>query len=180
MPHSSSEGKSWIVERVTALQPRQVLDIGAGAGTYADLLRPRLPDARFTAVEVFEPYVGRFNLRAKYNEILIGNALDLVLPYADVVILGDVLEHLVYREALELWAQARVAATKAVFLSLPIVPYPQGAVDGNEHEAHLHTWSFRSVVNNLPGICGSHAGSEIGVFQGAPFGRLPSSKVILP
>lgn len=173
MPHSSSEGKSWIVDRIVALRPCTILDIGAGAGTYADLLRPHLPHTRFTAVEVFEPYVARFDLRSKYEEILIGDALKVRLPCADVVILGDVLEHLEHRDALKLWSRARIVAESAVFLSLPIVEYPQGAVGGNEHEAHLHTWSFDAVLSDLVGICASQAGPQIGVFQGLPFGQLP-------
>jgi hypothetical protein len=49
------------------------------------------------------------------------------MPTADVVVLGDVLEHLTYLDAVALRGRTRAAA----YLSLPIVAYPQGAVEGN-------------------------------------------------
>lgn len=153
MPVSSREGKDWTVDRIRAHQPVSVLDVGVGAGIYEELLRPIVPDARFIGVEVFEPYLERFGLRGRYDEMLVADVMDLdPLPTADVVILGDVLEHLVHQQALTLWARARRASRAAVFLSLPIVEYPQGEVDGNPHEAHLHTWSHESVLAELDGI----------------------------
>jgi hypothetical protein len=49
------------------------------------------------------------------------------MPTADVVVLGDVLEHLTYLDAVALRRGTRAAA----YLSLLIVAYPQGAVEGN-------------------------------------------------
>lgn len=153
MPVSSLEGKDWTVDRIRAHQPATILDIGVGAGVYEQLLRPVLPSTRFIGVEVFEPYLKRFDLRRRYDEVLLADVMDLdPLPVADVVILGDVLEHLAHPQALILWARARQAARTAVFLSLPIVEYPQGEVDGNPNEAHLHTWSHESVLADLDGI----------------------------
>jgi Methyltransferase domain len=153
MPVSSREGKDWTVDRICAHRPASILDVGVGAGIYEEFLRPVLPDARFVGVEVFEPYLERFDLPSRYDEVLVADVRNLdPLPAVDVVILGDVLEHLVHAEALTLWARARRAARTAVFLSLPIVEYPQGEVDGNQHEAHLHTWSHESVLAELDGI----------------------------
>ena len=50
----------------------------------------------------------------------------------DVVILGDVLEHLTLADALRVWASARAHARYLV-LSIPIVEYPQGVHYGNIH-----------------------------------------------
>ena len=49
------------------------------------------------------------------------------MPTADAVVLGDVLEHLTYLDAVALRGRTRAAA----YLSLLIVAYPQGAVEGN-------------------------------------------------
>ena len=38
MPISSPEGKDWTRRKITDLAPASVLDVGAGAGTYAKLL----------------------------------------------------------------------------------------------------------------------------------------------
>lgn len=172
MPYSSPEGKGLMCGWAIDLAPRSIIDVGAGSGTYADLLRPKLPDCAFRAIEIHEPYIERFGLLAKYKDIVLDDVrnwnVDCVygdFTTADVVILGDVLEHLSHEDALRVWSTARAVARKGVLLSLPIVEYPQGAVDGNEHEAHLHTWSHEAVLAELDGIVDWWTGSQIGVYR---------------
>jgi SAM-dependent methyltransferase len=172
MPYSTQEGKTeFLLPAVLDLNTRgpvsSVLDIGPGSGTYADLLRPRL-SARFTAIEIFEPYVSRFRLNRKYDEIILGDAREVEFPDVDLVILGDVLEHMEVTDALTVWDKARGAARLGVLLSLPIVVFEQGCVDGNEHEAHLHHWTHNEVLTLLPGIYKSWTGSIVGCYLGAP------------
>jgi predicted nicotinamide N-methyase len=188
MPYSSGEGKAWLAAQIWAalreapertdeetghvFAPR-VLDIGAGSGTYADLLSPgrHVRDRGYlhiTAIEIHIPYVSRFNLRSKYDDIIMGDARVTALPKSDVVILGDVLEHMPLPDAVALWQRAREAATTAVFASLPIVEYPQGESEGNPHEAHVHTWSHDLVLAELAGITEWWAGPQIGVYRAGP------------
>lgn len=172
MPYSSSEGKGLMCGWALDLKPCSIIDVGAGSGTYADLLQAKLQDCVFRAIEIHEPYIERFGLLAKYKDIVLDDvrnwSVDCVyneFTAADVVILGDVLEHLSHEDALAVWSTARAVARKAVLLSLPIVEYPQGAVDGNEHEAHLHTWSHEAVLAELDGIVDWWTGSQIGVYR---------------
>jgi hypothetical protein len=165
MPRSATEGKDWTRERVLALSPTSVLDIGPGVGTYSTLLRPHLPNAWFGAVEIFAPYVETYGLMGLYDHVTIGDAREVEFNPADVVILGDVLEHMPFDDALKLWDKARSTAKLSVFLSLPIIEYPQGACEGNEHEAHLHTWDHVMVMDSLPGITDFATYSQIGVYQ---------------
>lgn len=166
MPWSSDEGKDWIVQRVRDLQPASILDIGPGAGTYAKLLRPALdPATKFHAIEIHEPYVERFGLRDLYDRIEIGDCREVKFPRLDVVILGDVIEHMTLHEAEQVWFKARAAAKQAVFLSLPIVEYPQDECEGNPHEAHVQTWSHPMVMGLLDGIKEFAICGEIGVYQ---------------
>ncbi len=167
IPTSILEGKAWLIPRIVALQPATVLDIGAGEGTYARLLRPELPRTRFTAVEVWEPYLADYQLATLYNEVLIGDARTLHLPLADVVILGDVLEHMHLDDAHDLWHRARAAAHLAVFASIPIGHWPQGAVNGNVHETHQHDWTAQDG-DQLPGLTASWRGDVIGCYQAGP------------
>ncbi len=169
MPWSAHEGREWSVERITALKPSTILDIGVGSGTYADLLRPHLPEATFIGVEVHAPYVERFGLRAKYDELRVTDVRFMNnLPVVDVVVLGDVLEHLTHPEALHLWWQARASARLGVHLSLPIIDYPQGACEGNEHEAHLVDWTHGKVMSELDGVTDSWTGTIVGRYQAVP------------
>lgn len=168
MPLSSAEGKDWIRERIAALgatDPVQVLDIGPGAGTYAKLLRgPAV--SRLTGIEIFAPYVTTYRLEQYYDQVIVGDARDIDFPDTDVVILGDVAEHMSRPEAQELWAKAARAARRAVYLSIPIVPYEQDPIEGNHHEIHVvPDWDHDKVLAAFAGI-GSHwSGSEVGVYE---------------
>ena len=168
MPMSSEEGKSWIRDRVAALaaeHPVSVLDVGPGVGTYARLLAG-LPLERITGLEVWEPYVRTYHLDRFYDEIIIGDARVTELPKADVVILGDVVEHMSRAEGLQLWQRCGAAARRAVFLSIPIVHYPQHEIEGNPFEVHVEEdWSHESVLSSFGGISAWWQGSEVGVYE---------------
>ena len=182
MPLSSAEGKDWIRERITALgaaDPVRVLDIGPGAGTYAKLLRgPAV--SRLTGIEVWEPYVTTYRLAQYYDEVIVGDAREVDFPDTDVVILGDVAEHMSKFEAEALWAKASRAARRAVYLSIPIVHYEQDPIEGNHHEIHVvPDWNHDKVLAAFPGIGSYWTGTEVGVYErrtdrpgpGAPSGE---------
>lgn len=165
MPISSTEGKPWTQSRIAALGPVTVLDVGAGAGTYATLLAGS-EVTHLTAIEVFEPYLERYGLAELYDEVILGDARTTDLPVADVVILGDVAEHMTREEALDLWARAGAAARKAVYLSIPIVDYPQGALEHNDHEVHVvDDWDHEKVLAAFEGITDHWTGDVVGVYE---------------
>lgn len=168
MPRSADEGKSWTVNRILALDPPSILDIGPGWGTYARLLRPHLPNTHFTGIEIFAPYIDKYDLTDWYDVLYIADARELPFPDADVVILGDVIEHCEFDEALDMWTKARGAARLAVLLSLPIIEYVQGTCEGNVSETHLHTWDHEMVLRELDGISESQTYSQIGVYKAVP------------
>lgn len=117
-----------------------------------------------TAIEIYEPYVNMFGLPLWYDTIIIADARTSEWPQVDLVILGDVLEHMEHDEALALWQKALEHADKAVILSLPIVESIQGAWEGNEHETHLHQWTDEQVLAELTGITAGWTGTQIGVY----------------
>jgi SAM-dependent methyltransferase len=168
VPQSSAEGKQWIRERVTALAadgPLHVLDIGPGVGTYAKLLRGPAVD-RITGIEVHAPYVETYRLREYYDQVVVADARRASFPDCDVVILGDVAEHMTEPEARELWDKASRAARRAVYLSIPVVHYPQGELEGNHHEVHVvDDWDHDKVMAAFPGIGAWEIGSEVGVYE---------------
>ena len=165
MPISSPEGKDWTLSKIRELAPGSLLDVGAGAGTYARLLAGDRP-GRLVALEVFEPYVERYGLRELYDEVVLGDARTTELPAADVVVLGDVAEHMTVAEAQDLWRRAGAAARQAVYLSIPIVHYPQGALEHNDHEVHVvDDWDHDKVLAAFDGITDSFRGDVVGVYE---------------
>jgi hypothetical protein len=163
MPYSADEGKAWAVEALSGREVSSVLDIGAGAGAWLDVLKPRFPGARYTAVEIYEPYLDTFDLRSRYDAVIVGDARTAVLPRADLVVLGDVLEHMPVEDAVALWNRCRRLAP-VVVASLPLGEYPQGPEFGNVHETHVATWTADAVLRDLPGIVRHRAGEVVGVF----------------
>lgn len=168
MPMSSDEGKSWIKERVGLLAsagPLAVVDVGPGVGTYAKLLAgPNVK--RIVGIEVWEPYVHTYRLRDYYDELIIGDVRSVPIPAADVVILGDVAEHMTADEAQEVWRRCGEAARRAVFLSIPVVHYPQQPIEGNPYEVHVEEdWSHDKVLATFAGIGASWVGTEVGVYE---------------
>ena len=168
MPLSSREGKTWIRDRVHALgaaEPVSILDIGPGVGTYAKLLAgPEI--STVAGIEIHEPYVTTYRLNDFYDELIIGDARTVPFPRADVVVLGDVAEHMSEADALRLWDKAAEAAGKAVYLSIPIVHYPQHAIEGNPHEIHVvDDWNHERVLAAFEGIGQWWTGTEVGVYE---------------
>jgi trans-aconitate methyltransferase len=164
VPTSADEGKPWLVNKILSKEPKTVLDLGAGSGTYARLLRPSLPDAHMTAVEIHAAYVSEFRLWRLYDSVIIGDIRTCDIPDADVVIIGDVLEHMSRADALQLWDRARDHARKSVFLSVPIIEWPQEAMFGNEHERHVETWTHHQALE-LHGVVDWWTGDSIGCYE---------------
>lgn len=145
MPFSSDNGKAHIRRIIERLKPKTGLDIGVGSGTYADMF----PGIEWTGVEIWEPYVEKYDLPRKYKTLHVADARGWrTNKKYDIVMLGDVLEHMGVYGARELLTHMREVGD-TVIVSIPLGHYPQGAFDGNPHEAHVtDDWTdtkFREV-----------------------------------
>jgi hypothetical protein len=163
MPTSNPEGKHWAYERIARTVAPIIVDVGPGEGTYSDLAHETRPDALWIGVEIFEPYVEKYGLRGKYDEIAIADAREYAFPQRPFVLLaGDVIEHMPYDDAVELLNRAKSAADE-IMVSVPIVEFCQGEMGGNAHEAHLYHWGFEEMAAQLPG-CETWRGEVVGRF----------------
>lgn len=172
MPTSDAEGKEWSLERFLRHLPNTVTDIGPGEGTYAKLLRPAHPGVWWTGIEIHRPYVRKYGLkttktRQRYDELHVEDVRDSEdhLFHRDLVIAGDVLEHMPREDAVALLERIEQAGAWHILVSLPIVESEQGEVDGNPHEAHVHQWDpddMDAVLSGLGGKTEAMRGSTLG------------------
>ena len=171
MPFSSSEGKGLFREWVLSFQPHRVLDIGAGAGGYADIIRDvhkeyakwYQGDVIIDAVEIFEPYIERFKLREKYDQVMLNDVRNpfflASLGSYDLIVMGDVVEHIERNMMIEIWKALKFKA-KFIWISLPVkmgsagpwyAGYNQSPSEGDEnaHELHVCDWDYQDLINTL-------------------------------
>jgi hypothetical protein len=172
MPTSDTEGKDWSLERFERHLPNTVTDIGPGEGTYAKLFRPVHEGVWWTAVEIHKPYIAKYKLkstktRTMYDEIHVEDVRESAdhLFYRDLVIAGDVLEHLPREDAVALLERIVSAGAWNVLVSVPIVESVQGEVDGNPHEEHLHQWD----ADDMDGVL-AELGGRVETFRGGTLG----------
>ena len=101
-------------------------------GTYSDLLRSS--GYRIDAVEIFEPYVDKYGLREKYDNVYVNSIIVFDIKDYDFIILGDVLEHIPTNYAKELINDI-VNSGKECLVAIPY-EMEQGEHEGNIHETH--------------------------------------------
>jgi len=161
MPFSSNSGKKHIKNIVSRLPRQKMLDIGCGCGTYAKMF----PNAEWTGVEIWEPYVEKYGLTSLYNNLYVEDARTWEpMAHYDVAFAGDVLEHIRIDEAVKLLDKLKLCADTVV-VSIPIGHYPQGEYDGNPHEAHVtDNWNDTDVRAYFGEADWSHIDGEIGVY----------------
>ena len=172
MPISDSRGKKNIINWVKnkRLNIKKVLDVGCGCGTYPDLLKETnklLNDSEWIGVEAWETYIGEYNLHSKYNKIY--NEDIRIFDWSketniDLVIFGDVLEHMKKEEA-QAAVEKALQNSKYVVISIPIKYMAQGAEHGNPFEIHVKPdWSHEEVLESFPNIVNNMPVKKIGVY----------------
>jgi hypothetical protein len=153
MPYSDPQNKPYTMELIDRLKPKTILDVGTGAGIYADLIRAQHGNSiHITGIEPWLPYYQRFNLLAKYDAMSCRDARFITHWGYDLVLFGDVLEHMSKDDALTMWVTAGATA-KHMILSIPIIHYPQGEEEGNPYEKHVKDdWTVEEVLDSFGGI----------------------------
>lgn len=126
--------RNWFLQNVST--DARIMDVGAGVGTYSDLLRGY--GYKMDAIEIWEPYIEKYNLKDKYDNVWNWDVLNMpVSAYEDYdfFIMGDILEHLSAEEGQWLLSFLRLKGKKF----LVAVPYEmeQGEHEGNKYETHL-------------------------------------------
>ena len=127
----------------------KILDIGAGVGTYSKLLRGL--GYKMDCIEVWLPYVVEYKLNELYDNVIIGDVMNYDISNYDVIIMGDILEHLSVEDGLSLMKRIEDNGQMCIVA----VPYKmeQGVCEGNKYEIHnqsdLTNEIMLSRYNNL-------------------------------
>lgn len=158
MPVSTSVHLSQCLRHIMLLNPRSVLDVGCGFGTWGFLCRtyldvfnqhvqPETWEVTIDGIELFEPYIQPHH-RSLYSSITIGDIRELadtVEPH-ELIICGDVIEHLEKDEGQAVLDTLYEKATRALLLNIPIGDgWDHPEVHGNPGELHRSQWEFEDL-----------------------------------
>ncbi len=171
MPYSSSSGKTWIQRIAKNLMKcchsQSILDVGAGTGNYYHLLKSGMPFAKFTGLEIWGPYIEKYELDKKYDKMIQADIREFeATEKYGITILGDILEHMTKDEAIQVYDKV-LKSSEFVMISIPIVPYPQDEYMGNPYEKHIKDdWSHGEVLLSFRFLALSYLDKEIGIYIG--------------
>lgn len=135
---SCDEGKipvlKYIIENVNKYET--ILDAGFGAGAYGKLLKA-LYYQNIDGLDVYDKHINEMGLNLIYDSIFIENITDFDFEYYDLIILGDIIEHLDLESAKQLLLKfINENKCSQMIISVPY-EYEQDELYGNSHEKHL-------------------------------------------
>lgn len=109
-----------------------ILDVGAGCGTYYNLLHDYFKTLH--AVEVFKPNIDNYELKKKYEAVFNTDIKDFEYDFYNIIIFGDIIEHLEVEEAQQVLKYAYDRCDEMIVA----VPYEmeQGICEDNVYEIH--------------------------------------------
>ena len=129
-PDGKEEIKNFIINNFS--NETKILDVGPGRGIYGSLLKEKFI---VDCVEIFPRYITDYNLKEIYNKIYISDILNFDYSDYDLIIMGDVLEHINLQSAQKLINDICEKNIK-VIVAVPY-NYEQGEWEGNIYETHL-------------------------------------------
>ena len=132
------EVKEWVYNNFDS--NCKILDVGPGSGTYYKLLHDKFKN--MDGVEIYEPNIIDYNLREKYNNVYNKNIIDFEYDYYDLIIFGDIIEHLTIEDAQKVLDYAYNRCKNFIVA----VPYclPQ---DENENKYEKHIQDDLTIKN---------------------------------
>lgn len=121
---------NWI--RYNFSENSSILDVGACDGKWRDLLN-EYPN--MDAVEIYKPNITNYKLEDKYRKVFNANIIELEYGHYDLIIFGDVIEHMTVADAKKVLKYAERHCEDYV-IGVPF-QYKQDAIYGNAFERHI-------------------------------------------
>lgn len=160
MPSSCEKYIPLILREMMNLKPQTMLDVGVGFGKWGFLAREYLETwngrvrkgnwlMQIDGIEIWRPYITP-GVLYYYDRIYNGDAHELVprLGDYDLIVAGDVVEHLEKNRARQLLSALYAKARRLLILAIPLGDawLNNVIVDGNPHERHLSAWESDEII----------------------------------
>jgi len=131
---SSDYGKAEMIKWINLnYRPNETcLDVGACDGKWSDLLGGYL---KMDAVEIFGPNISEHELAKKYNNVFCGSILNFEYKWYDLIIFGDVLEHMSVQDA-QIVLKYASTRCRDFLIGIPFL-YAEEELYGNPWERHI-------------------------------------------
>lgn len=145
MPTSAQENKQTVKVWIDDLNPRRVLDVGVGEGTYSTLARKE--GQTWYGIEAYYPYIKEYDLNDKYDVMVVGDARYIdygKLPRFQLAIIGDCIEHMTKKESMAVMNEL-LQHSAHLLVSFPVLHLQQADVGGNEFERHIDHWTLEGM-----------------------------------
>lgn len=164
MPISHNTNIEYIAKTIRDNCPESVLDVGAGAGKYGHLARAIYPEIKIDAIEIWQPYIDKYNPNCLYDNIINTDVRDFDEFVYDLVILGDILEHMSKEDAVLVMEKVSQKASMAI-ISIPTCYCPQGHVHDNPYEEHVKDdWTHEEIMDTFSNIFHYELFEETGTY----------------
>jgi len=149
---STDAGKANILKYIleNIKKDAKILDVGFGSGVYGKLLRSFYYQ-NIDGLDVYGENIKEMGLDLIYNNIFIENILDFDFDFYDLIIMGDVLEHIDLESSKKLLSKF-INGNKCdhIIISIPY-EYEQDEVYGNKYEKHLQPKiTYQYMKENFP------------------------------
>lgn len=151
MPYSSNTFDAVLADHIFRLSPNSVLDIGSGAGKNGKIVKKVNSNIRLEGIEPTKKYINDYGLNSIYDKIY---DKDIQLfskensnSNYDVVIMGDVLEHLLRSEVID-YVDYFLYRTKWLIAIWP-TNLAQNDAHQNHFEIHKNNFSLSDLSSKF-------------------------------
>lgn len=124
----------WVLNNVG--RSEKILDVGFGGGVYGKILKAFYYE-NIDGVDVWGENINEMGLNFIYDNIFIENVLDFEFDYYDLIIMGDVLEHMSLEDSKTLLNRFINGKTSKLFIQVPYMYENHEAWQGNPYEVHI-------------------------------------------
>lgn len=145
MPVSYHETYETFKQWIRFNKPQTAWDIGMGYGNIGAMAQIEVPTLELNGLEGWLPYLHSVHSHNKrFKRIMIADLMQCIgkLWPVDAVFAFDVIEHLDREDGVKALNYLRSISNMSLLVSVPIVDYAQGALEGNDYEIHRTQWKI--------------------------------------